>query len=651
MKHNGSSGGHPVRHGPAFKQILTLLCCVILLAALVFVADVPALRISEQGQPSGGHAQNGVQMVLTADGPALSDPAGAKQSGEPSADEPAADLPQTQDSQDQPSPETPVQTAEPTSETAQPAQENSAAPASDGTSAPAYVYEGASHSESPAPAKAGSEARTLYIDPTGQYENMLHSAADTVNYEFSVGSRGVLYYALNAASDDSAAWKVHLYQYYYVNGSGGETALRLINTLNATAKNGRNRAPGIGLIPGRYVISVVNDGTFTPSYFTLSLEFYAGTSFEMEYNDTRTRYTEIYPNVAVKGSASNYENGHDTDWYMIRTYSDCAFDLLFTHANRDLNTVAFKVYLYDADLHEIYSGNSLLLSTSITSGRVGVPAGTYYIQVQSRVYIDSEYTLTVRRDTSYYEKELNDTFAAATPITADQPIRGALSGRTSNADRDYYAFTLDAPGYISAYLKNLTPAASASGKVRRLQVMDADAHLLFGALMTDADGEVRTPNIGLAAGTYYLAVDNDDLYLNSDIYEVGFSFTASGSWEREYNGDSAHANVLAEKANVSGTLSNAETVFDEDWYTFTVDADGTLYLRLSHENLGGGNDIFRIMLYSETLEQIGETMVSYESSEAVSGRFSVTPGTYYARVASGNYQADVRYYLSYEIEK
>jgi hypothetical protein len=181
--------------------------------------------------------------------------------------------------------------------------------------------------------------------------------------------------------------------------------------------------------------------------------------------------------------------------------------------------------------------------------------------------------------------------------------------------------------------------------------MDADAHLLFGALMTDADDEVRTSNIGLAAGTYYLAVDNDDLHLNSDIYEVGFSFTASGSWEREYNGDSGHANALAEKANVSGTLSNAEAVFDEDWYAFTVDADGTLYLRLSHENLGGGNDIFRVMLYSAELEPIGETMISYESSEAVSGRFTVAPGTYYARVASGNYQADVRYYLSYEIEK
>ena len=646
MKHNGSSGVHSARRGPILKQIFTVFCCVILLAALVFISDAPAVRLSEQGVSYGGRSQNGAQTLLSADEPVPNVPVSEAQNGVPFVSEPTETAPLTQ-----PFAEPSSQSSDLSGAPAVPAPETDADLTADETDAPLYVYEGSSRNESHAPAKAGGKPRTLYIDPSGQYENMLHSATDTVNYEFSVGSRGVLYYALNAASDDSAAWKVRLYQYYYVNGGGEETALRLVNTLNATAKNGRNRAPGIGLIPGRYVISVVNDGTFTPSMFTLSLEFYAGTSFEMEYNDTRTRYTEIFANVPVKGSASNYENGHDTDWYMIRTYSDCAFDILFTHADQKLNTVAFKVYLYDADLHEIYSGNSLLLSTSITSGRVGVPAGTYYIQVQSRVYIDSEYTLTVRRDNGFYEKELNDTLAAATPIMADKPIRGALSGRTSNADRDYYAFTLESPGYVSAYIKNLTPAGSASGNVRRLQVMDAEGRLLFGTLMTDAADEVRTPNIGLAAGTYYLSVDNDDLYLNSDIYEVGFSFTASGSWEREYNGDREHANILAEKANVSGTLSNAETVFDEDWYVFTVDADGTICLRLSHENLGGGNDIFRVTLYSSELEPIGDTMVSYESSDAVSGRFGVTPGTYYARVASGNYQSDARYYLSFEIEK
>ena len=97
--------------------------------------------------------------------------------------------------------------------------------------------------------------------------------------------------------------------------------------------------------------------------------------------------------------------------------------------------------------------------------------------------------------------------------------------------------------------------------------------------------------------------------------------------------------------------ADAEALFDEDWYAFSTDEDGTLILRLNHDDLGGGRDIFHVTLYSEDQKQIGDTMVSFESSNSVSARFTVAKGKYFIRVTSGNYMSDVRYYLSYELEK
>ena len=639
--------------------IKLFLCCTVLLAALVFVADAPMLRAERKSSPNAGYLSQSEDTMLA--GPLY--PAGqtapflpsdAKTDGNDSQAERQITVP-VMESSEGPSNQTAVRDSYENAETAKEDPYEQPADQGDETieryeADSASVYEkGVQITLQAQPALAA--ARTLYIVPTGRYENMLNAASDVVYYEFDVGERGVLYYGLDSEADNSAAWKVRLYQQYYVNGTGEETAYRPLNTLNASAKNVRNRAPGIGISPGHYRISVASDGVYSPAIFSLCLEVYSGTAYEIEYNDSVTRYTEIYADVPIKGSASLYDDGRDTDWYMIRTYSDCALDLLFTHTNSKQTTVAFKIYLYDADMRELYSGNSLLSDISVTSGRVGVPAGTYFIQVQGRVYTESEYTLTVRRDTADFEKEPNDGFALATPIVPGETLRGALSVRSGNSDRDYYVFNLQNPGYVSVSMNNLIPAEKSTGYIRRLQLFDSQGHPLYGALITDADDEIRSSNIGLGAGTYYISVDNDDLYLNSGTYEIGYSFTASSSWEREYNGSPEFATPITDKISVSGTTSDAEALFDEDWYTFNTEEAGTLILRLNHDNLGGSRDIFHVTLYSAGQKQIGDTIVSFESSDTVSARFAVAKGKFYVKVTSGNFKSDVRYYLSYEIEK
>ena len=632
-------------HG--YFKLLICVCCV-LLAAVLFVmpgardgaqtVDVCSTAVSDPYVTG----QTQTQPVFSAAEPSAVPEAPAfLQESSAAAEEPADEtsvpsVPQTESpASDVPASEAPV----------------SEVPASEPSVPEETENETAVFSLRRESAPANAAGKTFVIDLGKDYLNTLFSASDSIDYEFLLTERGVLRYTLSTEAGSGADFKVSLYQQYLVNGSGTETALRLLNVLNVAAEDGAGSSPGIGLMSGKYVLRVESGSKYANAVFRLHPDYTPGTEYEIEYNDSITRYTEIYPGITMKGSASYYGTGRDTDWYLLRLYTPGSVNLVFTHGTSDLLTVAFKVCLFTADGTELYGGSAVLNTPELVSGRIGLPAGVYYISVQSRVYSADDYSLTVQRGSAPSEIELNDSMALATPITQAQPLCGALVSRSANADKDYYVFTLEAPGYVNVWLKNDESAAGSSSYVRRLMLLDAAGHVLFSDMQSDGGAEVRSPGVGLSAGTYYLCVNNDNLYLNSETYQVGYDFTPSGSWEREYNGETAFATPITENVPVSGTLADAESDFDTDWFTFTVEDACTAVVRLRHEVLGGSNDIFNLALFDAAGNQLGETVVSTESTETVSGSFTLTPGTYYVKVTAGKYQSSIRYNLTYSIEK
>ncbi len=633
-------------HG--YFKLLICVCCV-LLAAVLFV--MPGARDSVQTvsvqpsavseSPESVFSETEISLVAAEPSAVTEAPAFTQESAsvpaEPSAEPAAVDPPA----------ETEAAPAEaPASEVAAPEIPVSEAPSyTQGESeTAAFILR-----RENAPANAASS--TFTIKPGQDVRNTLASASDIIDYHLELKERGVLRYTVATDMGSGADFKVSLYQQYFVNGNGGETALRLLNVLNVAAEDGEGSSPNVGLMPGKFVLRVESGSKYANVVFRLRPEFTSGTEYEIEYNDSITRYTEIYTGITMKGSASYYGAGRDTDWFLLRLYTPCSVNLVFTHGTSDLLTVAFKVCLYAADGTELYGGSAVLNVPELVSGRIGLPAGDYFISVQSRVYSAEDYTLTVQRGSAPSETEPNDNMSLATPLTQEQPLCGALVSRSGNADKDYFAITLDSPGYVNVWLKDDESAAGSSSYVRRLLLLDSAGHVLFSEMQPDGGAEIRSPGVGLAAGTYYLCVNNDNLYLNNETYLVGYDFTPSGSWEREYNGETAFATPISENVPVSGTLSDAESDFDTDWFTFTVEEACTAVVRLRHEVLGGGNDIFNLSLYNAAGKRVGKTVVSTESSETVSGTFSLTPGTYYIKVTAGKYQSDIRYYLTYSIEK
>lgn len=642
------------RRGEGRKTLRTALCCGLIVAALFGMPKFPATAPTAQAPTSEAAVPAlSTPEETTAAFPVFSPEAEHTEETLPAAPgltdvapEPSAFAPETQPQNTEPQPQ--AQVTEPADGEMQPTE-----PAAEPASLPAHEPEGEALffyvPTRSAPNAAASQ--TLVIKPGRDYLNSLSSAADSIDYEMTVSERGMLHYAVSTEAGAGADWKVSLLQQYYVNGSGGETALRLLNVLSVYAEDGAGSAPNIGVLPGKYVLRVESGKKFTNTVFRLRPDFTPGTDYEIEYNDARTRYTEIYAGVPVKGSASVYDTGRDIDWFLLRTYAPGPVNLRFTHATAEQLTTAFKVCLYTMDGVELFGGSAVQNEPELVSGRIGLPAGAYFISVQSRVYTAGDYTLTVQSGSAASEREPNDTPAAATPITAEMPLRGALSARSGNADRDYYAFTLDSPGYVNVWLQNDESESDDASYVRRLMLLDGDGRALYGDMQAEGGKELRSPGVGLAAGTYYICVNNDNLHLSSDTYLVGYAFTPSGGWEREYNGAPEAATPISANVPVSGTLTDADGEFDTDYYTFTVSENCAALLQLRHDILGGGNDIFSVSVLDSALKPVGEAFISYESSETASGSYRLAPGVYYVKVTAGKFSSSVRYYLQYSIEK
>ncbi|MBR0537372.1 MAG: hypothetical protein IJK40_04425 [Clostridia bacterium] len=503
---------------------------------------------------------------------------------------------------------------------------------------------------------------SVFLSPTRietgvPYQDELDSVRDQNCYMFRVFARGMLRYSLSAKdTDEEKGWKVSLYMEYSVNGSGGEKGYRLLNEMTALQSVAQTYSPNIGLGTGVYYLLVTPSDSFSGAAYQLTAFYEESTDYEIEYNDSVYRYTEIFADKPVRGSACARPDGVDRDYYMLRLPEDGAVYLTFEHRALKPVTVAFRIVLYDGDMNEIYSDNSELNRKSLSSGCIGLPKGNYFIGVFSRVYMDTDYKLTLSFEPgALYEKEDNDTPAAATEIQSDRNYTGALVSRTLQPDRDYYELTLPAAGMLRISFTNEAPVEPTDKDgpkaIRRLTVLAPDGTAICSLLMTTADGKLTAPQIGLPAGSVYLRVDNAGLYADSGAYTLLCTVETGGNWEQEPNGETERATPMAVGAGCTGTISDDETVFDVDWYSFSVSSTSALTLNLTHAYMSGRGAVFEAAVYDDKGTLIrtdrGELSLSIDRGETVAAAdYTLPAGVYYVRVVSGVFHSEDAYTVS-----
>lgn len=499
------------------------------------------------------------------------------------------------------------------------------------------------------------------------YNGLLYSGEQTDSYIFTSKSRGAISFTFTHSKHEiNNGYYIRTYVRYSPDGDGKQYSWRLVNEAKSTYTATEEKSVPIGVMAGTYKIEItsVSESPVVASY-SLEATFDYDSDYEIEYNDTITRYTEIFDGQAIRGSASYFFDKKDVDWFMIRTYSDEQISLDFEHTAKENETVAWKITVYDSNSNIVYSGNSYMSTSMLSSGVIGVQKGCYYIKVESRIYCDSAYTLTVTKSfDKNAECEYNDTKETANEITPGGTVNGNLTNRAPAGDTDYYHFTLTADGYFAVSLTH-DPDADEVKNVKngdpskdgwRITLTDADGNIIYGDMSSWDDSGVSSPMIGLSAGEYYICVDNADIYFNNMQYVITTEFTADETWEKEPNNTIDSATKLTLGKNINGGIAPTVDGYDVDYYSFTLTEKSDIAIEINHEYINSENDIFN----ATCLDGAGNTLALYDTNgEKISSLssigkdvsssaycYSLPAGTYYVKItAAANYDS-VNYAIS-----
>lgn len=492
---------------------------------------------------------------------------------------------------------------------------------------------------------------------TDTYGKLNH--ADSINtYTFSLDKRGVFRYSIHHDKYNSAVgWKVSLYQEYYINGDGGETGYRLINTINTLSSVTSDSSSELGLMKGNYRLVVTQGIVFSSDIFRISVTFVEGAKYETECNDNIFRYNEIYSDIPVRGTASNLPDRQDEDWFMFTMNSDGFVRLGFSHAEiADKLSVCWQVILYSEDMTQMYSVNSEFNVPECDSGEIGLTKGNYYIAVINRVYTDIIYTLSLKRTAADdVESERNDTMDTANIISVNSTITGNIAEQIEGIDRDFFAFTVPSSGSVMLEFTHDGIDDEDGKEGWNYSLLTEDGRIIFAGVSLWADDVSASSLIGIEAGKYYVCVDSEGLYHHPQRYYITVSFAESDEWESEMNDTFDSADILNEYYEINASLTDRRNDYDFDCYTFNIEREEDITVNFFHETFDYSREIFSFTLYDENGQCVAATSDSggvYNISimsdvQKTETHYSLVPGKYYIRVSTGIFFENIGYKLSY----
>ncbi len=315
------------------------------------------------------------------------------------------------------------------------------------------------------------------------------------------------------------------------------------------------------------------------------------------HNSSDVDYFEIY--LGSTGTSNNY---------ILADFSDAAGDL--------------DMYLYNS------SGSLVRSSTSVTDDErislSGLGAGTYYIKVDGIGSDTNNYSLQYDVFPSPDRYESNNTRSTATSLVGQNS--GTLNNLTihSSSDVDYFKINLGRTGTSDNYVL----ADSDSAFVKSYVYNSSGSLLRSSETSTNDDGRISLS--GLGAGTYYVKVDRNWMYTNSNTYSLQWN-TEGGLSPDSYESNNSRGTATSLVGQTSGTLSNLtiHNSSDVDYFKINLGATGTLldYVRVNFTHSAGDLDM---RLYNSS-----GTVVRSSTSSTDDERISLSglsAGTYYVEI-------------------
>lgn len=221
------------------------------------------------------------------------------------------------------------------------------------------------------------------------------------------------------------------------------------------------------------------------------------------------------------------------------------------------------------------------------------------------------------------EQEPNDTIVTANPVSLNTAVTGNLY---KTSDKDWFEFTLPSAGMVQLSFGHEYVDLDSDCWRTYLYTAENKEIVYFqwkgNATVTEQSGQ-----IGLEAGTYYVCVTKTPAYRYDVDYQLTVNFTASNTWETEFNDTVATADPMALNTKYSGSIMNSR---DEDWYVFTLPSSETVQLVFGNEPVTTFGNNWRTTIYtSEKKKVVSSTWRGDATTDQTSDKCSLAAGTYY----------------------
>ncbi len=356
--------------------------------------------------------------------------------------------------------------------------------------------------------------------------------------------------------------------------------------------------------------------------------------------DSFSTATTISVNTAVTDYIS--ESYWDCNYYKFTLASPGYIYINFTHEKLYSDSFYWNATLYDNETNGIRTFYFQGTETNVNTTYIGLAAGTYFIKIaDDDSYSAKPYNLTVKyKESNYWEKEGdNSTFTTANPINVNKTYNGTI--HEDYYDIDYYKFVLESDGVFSLNFKHKNLLSSSYYWEAILYDDNTDQIDTFYFKGTDED--VTTACLGLAKGTYFIRISNDESHSTAQ-YSFMVNFEKSNYWEKENDNDSfSSADKLTLNKTYNGTI--LEDYYDNDYYKFTIPGKMKVRFKFTMSSITTDSSVYIGYLYDSSTDLLGYKEV-YGKNKTTYVTRTLDKGTYYLKITSGDDWTDNKYTIS-----
>ena len=349
--------------------------------------------------------------------------------------------------------------------------------------------------------------------------------------------------------------------------------------------------------------------------------------------NTAETATPIGINTTVSG---NLTSSSDKNWYSFELSAAGVIRISFEHEVIASTSSYWSICLYDELGLTVYDDLRSIGKENTTGEEIGLPAGKYRLRVTSASgYSDKAYSLKVNyTKSSYWEKELNNSYDKASSISLNTTYSGSLM---SSGDYDWYSFVLPNDGVIQLSFDH--PVIASTGTYWAVNLYDELGLKVYDQLTVKGNENAVGEEIGLPAGKYCLKILQSNSF-SDKTYSFRVRYTKSSVWEKELNDGQDTATPIALDTKYSGSLMSSN---DKDWYSFELLSDGKIQISVDHEKLTSTGTYWAFNLYDELGLTLYDQLIVKGNANVVGEEIGLPAGKYCLKAIQYNNYTNTTY--------